>query len=166
MRKHLFTIISFVFAIIFWVIETTMHYIVFNEAEIHFIPNDGNELWMRMAIVLMIINFGIGADFFSKKLAMKEKEIEAMHIYKSMIHATQHILHNLLHQLHFFKMEASNSKDFNQDILKYYDSSINEATDLINRLSSVEKITGKDILASVDPNSINTQSHKDNSVDN
>lgn len=143
-----------------------MHHIVFNEAEIHFIPNDANELWMRMAIVLMIIHFGIGADFFSKKLARKEKEIEAMHIYKSMIHATHHILNNLLHQLQLFKIEASNSKDFNQDILKYYDSSINEATDLINRLSSIEKITGKDIWASVDPNSITTQSHKANSVDN
>ncbi len=143
-----------------------MHYIVFNESEIHFIPNDANELWMRMVIVLMIIHFGIGADFFSKKLTVKEKEVEAMHIYKSMIHATHHILNNLLHQLHLFKMEASNSKDFNQDILKYYDSSISEANDLINRLSSVEKITGEEIWASVDPSTINTQSYKANSVDN
>ncbi len=76
-----------------------------------------------------------------------------------MIHATHHILNNLLNQMQLFKIEASRSKDFNQDILKSYDIIVNQAIDLVNRLSSIENINDKNIWASVDPQNIGVSSN-------
>ncbi|MBQ0711882.1 MAG: hypothetical protein KBT53_02875 [Porticoccus sp.] len=154
MKKIKYSIGAFSLALIFWFIDTAIHYFVYNEPQFEFIPDDFNELWMRAVIVLLIIFFGIYADISTRRLLNKEKQLEAARIYNSMIHASQHILNNLLNQMQLFKMEALKSNDFDKDIIKIYDSSIDEATNLIQRLSQVEDITGENIKASVGPANI------------
>ncbi len=101
----------------------------------------------------------------TKKLLIKEKQLEATHIYNSMLHATHHILNNLLNQMQLFKMEAVDSKDFKQDMISTFDTAIDQASDLIDRLSSLENITGQDIWASVDPNLKGPPYNKTNAAD-
>ncbi|MGB5964367.1 MAG: hypothetical protein WBF77_11295 [Sulfurimonadaceae bacterium] len=161
----MFTIIGLAVALIFWFFDSTVHYYVYGEPDFEIIPEDFNELWMRIVIILLLMSFGIFVDYFSKKLVIKEKELQSARIYNSMIYATHHILNNLLNQMQLVKMEAQKSKDFNQDMIKYYDNAIHEATDLIKKLSSVEQITDENIWASVDPNNIDILSDKTNSDD-
>jgi len=82
-----------------------------------------------------------------------------------MIYASQHILNNLLNQMQLFRMEALRSNDFDRGIIELYDNAIDEATDLIQRLSQVKSITGESIWAAVDPAILDNTSNKTNSSD-
>ena len=64
--------------------------------------------------------------------------------------------------MQYFKIEALKSKDFDQEVLKLYDNAIDEASELIERLSQVENITEENIWASIDPNKIVNSSNKAN----
>ena len=158
----MFSIVAFFIAFVFWFFDASIHYFVYREPQFELIPDDYNELWMRVVIVLLIILFGVFADYFSRKLLITQKQLEASRIYSSMINATHHILNNLLNQMQFFKLEAQKSKDFDQEALTLYDNAINEASELIERLSKVENITEENIWASIDPNKIRDSSNKAN----
>lgn len=138
MTKRIFTIASSVVAIIFWFFESAMHYFVHEEPQFEIIPSASNELWMRIVIVFLIVLFGVFADSFIQKIV--HKQLEVAHTYSSMIYASRHILNNLLNQMQLFKLEALKTKDFDRDIIKLYDNSIKEASDLIDTLSKIEVI--------------------------
>lgn len=154
MHKIKYSIAAFIIAFVFWFLDASIHFFVYSDSQFEFIPGDFNELWMRSVIVLLVILFGIYADSSTRKLLIKEKELEAARIYNSMIHASQHILNNLLNQMQLFKMEALESNDFDKNIIKLYDDAIDEATNLIQRLSKIENITGENIRASVNPENL------------
>jgi len=139
MTKVIYTIASCVMAIIFWILESAMHYYVHEEPQFEIIPSEANELWMRIIIVFLIILFGIFSDSFTSMLM--RKQLEVARTYNSMLHVSQHIINNLLNQMKLFKMEALNNEGFDRDILKLYDNAINEASDLVNTLSKVEDIS-------------------------
>jgi len=151
MKKRLYSIVALVMALLFWFMDALIHYFVYGESQFEIIPSDNNELWMRLVIVLLLLVLGIYADLSSKKLMMKEKQLEAARIYKSMLYASHHIQNNLLNQMQLFKMEALRCDDFDRKIIKLYDDAFNEAADLIQRLSEVEDITEENIWSSVDP---------------
>ena len=165
MKNRMFTIIAFIIAFLIWFLDSTIHYFVYGEPQFEFFPDDVDEFWMRSVIVILIILFGIFADSFSRNMLVKQQQTEAARIYRSMLSATHHILNNMLHQMGLFKMEALNSKDFDQDIIKLYDQVINEASDLVDRLSRVENITEENIWASVDPKNIGNLSNEINPAD-
>jgi uncharacterized membrane protein (DUF106 family) len=159
MKNRKYTIIAVGIAFVFWFLDASIHYYIYDEPNFEFIPDNFNELWMRTVIILLAILFGVYADSSIKKLLIKEKQLEAARVYNSMTCATQHILNNLLNQMQLFKIEALKSNDFDREIIKLYDNSINEATELIQKLSHVENITDENIWASVDPaNSDNSSS--------
>lgn len=160
MKRSIFTITGITVAFVFWFFDSFVHYFIYGEPDFEIMPEDFNELWMRIVIVSLIMLFGVYSDHVSRRLVSKEKSLEATLIYKSMIHATQHILNNLLNQMQIVRLEALKSKDFNQNTIKDYDNAINEAVDLIKKLSSVQHITDKDIWASVDPKNIPALSGK------
>lgn len=162
MTKKYFIAAS-ILAILFWFFESLIHYYAFEESHFIFIPDDLNEIWMRITIVLLIILFGIYADSSTKKLLNKEKQLEAAHIYNSMVYANHHILNNLLNEFQLFKIEALRSNDFDENIITLFDDSINEAKLLIQRLSEVENITEENIWASIKPINVTSSTDKTNS---
>lgn len=151
MKNNIFTCIGFFIGILIWLLESIVHHFIFNDPSFEVIPHDINEIWMRSCIFFLFVSFGVSADLFTRKLVEKEKQLEAVTIYKSMIHAVHHILNNLLNQMQIFKMEAENCKDFNTNIIMYFDLVRDEAEDLVKKLSSVEELTGDNIKASVYP---------------
>ena len=155
MKREMFTITGLIVALVFWFFDSSIHYFIYHEPEFRLIPDDFNELWMRIVIVLLIMLFGVFADYFSRKLIVKEKQLEALHIYNSMIHATHHILNNLLNQMQIIRLEALKSEDFDRELIRDYDNAINEAIGLIKKLSNVQDITDENIWASVDPGKLN-----------
>lgn len=115
------------------------------------LPNELNELWMRTVIVVLISLFGICADYFIKNIVVRDKQLEVARIYNGMINASLHILVNLLNQMQLFKVEAQKSKDFDRDVIKYYDNAIEEASNLIDTLSGLHDITEKTIGTTLSP---------------
>lgn len=164
MKKRKYFIVAFVIALLFWSFDASIHYFVYDEPQFEFIPDDFDELWMRVLIVFLLLLLGIYADFSAKKLLHREKQLEAARIYNSMIYASRHILNNLLNQMQLIKMEALRCHEFDREIIKLYDSAFGEATKLIQKLSEVENITDENIWASVDPNSIPNSSDKPDRV--
>jgi predicted DNA-binding protein YlxM (UPF0122 family) len=157
-KSNLFSVLGVVIAVSFWFFDSSIHYFVYGEEEFEFIPAEFNELWMRVVIVSMVILFGLFADYHLRKLIAKERELQAARIYGSMIRATHHILNNLLNQLQLFRMEAMKSRDFDRDILQYYDKAIDEANDLVKKLSRIDDVTDENIAASVEPGRHGTRS--------
>ena len=141
MKIGAFTVAGFILAIIFWLFESLVHYLIFEESQFEFIPGELNELWMRIIIVLLIFFYGLFVDFFIDRIV--HKQLEVARTYTAMISASRHILNNLVNQMHLFKVEAIKSKDFDRDIIKYYDNSINEASSLIDTLSKIEEVANE-----------------------
>lgn len=146
-----FTIASIIIAAVFWGFDSALHHIIYKETHFEIIPDDFNELWMRLVIVCLIVLFGIYADAVTRKRMLQEKQLAALQTYNSMIYATHHILNNLLNQMQLFRMTALRSTDFDRETIRLYDNAIDEAQDLLGRLSRIENITEENILASVDP---------------
>jgi len=138
MKNKMFTLATLVMALIFWFFDSSIHYYLYKEPQFELIPADFNELWMRAVIVLLIILFGIFADYFTNKIMFKEKQLEVVHVYSSMIHASSDVLNNLLNQMQLFKIEALKSKDFDRDVIKLYDNAIRQASDLVDTFSKIE----------------------------
>lgn len=151
MKKSFFTIITVIIAILFWLFDTSVHYFLYKESVFELIPSDVNELWMRTVICLLIISLGILADRFTKRLVKKERQHEAIQIHKATVASSQHILNNFLQTMILLRDEAKRSQDFNQELVEYFDRSIKEASDLLNRLTNIEKINCENIDAVVHP---------------
>ena len=165
MNKRKYSIAAFLIALLFWFFDASIHYFVYGEPQFEFIPDDFNELWMRVVIVLLLLLLGVYADYSAEKQIIEEKQKEAVRIYKSTIYSSRHILNNLLNQMQIVKMEALKCKDFDREFIKHYDDAFDEAKNLIQRLSEVENITDENIWASVDPKSISISSNKTDSAD-
>ncbi len=160
MKKKMFTIAASLIAFVFWFFDSSVHYFLYGEDNFEFFPSDFNELWMRTVIVILIMLFGIFGDHFTNNIVMRDKQLEVARIYNGMIHASLHILVNLLNQMQLFKLEALKSKDFNREIIKYYDTAIDEASNLVETLSRLQDVTERTIGTTLDPMDLPDLSNK------
>lgn len=165
MKGKRYTIAAVLIATIFWFFDSLVHYFLYGESQFEFIPDDFNELWMRLIIVILLLILGIYADLSARRLIIKEKQLEAARVYKSMVQASRHILNNLLNQTQIIKIEALRCSDFDKEFVKHFDSAFDEAKFLIEKLSEVEDLSGENIWASVDPDNIaRSADNKDSAV--
>lgn len=139
MKKNIFTIAAAVTALVFWFFDAAVHYVVYEEPEFEYVPSDFNELWMRIVIVALLVLFGIFSDYFTRKVVIKQKQLEVARVYGSLIHTSREIMDNLLIQMQLFRIEANKSQDFDRDIIKYYDNAIAQLSELVSTLSKVEQ---------------------------
>ena len=138
-KNRIFTIATVVFALVFWFFDSSVHYFIYDEPEFHFIPEDLNELWMRAVIVTLIVLLSVFADFFTGRIMFKQKQLEVAYLYGSLISASRDILENLVNQMRLFRIEADKSRDFDRNVIHYYDNAIKQASDLVVTLSNVEE---------------------------
>ena len=68
MKKKIFTVAATAIALLFWFFDASVHYFLYKEPQFEFIPDDINELWMRTAIVVLIVLFGILLIFLQTRL--------------------------------------------------------------------------------------------------
>lgn len=149
MNNHRYTFIGIIFATTFWLIDSSLHFLLYEEKTFEFIPSEFNELWMRTAIFVMVIALGTYADYHTKKII--QKELEKSKIFFATIHATHHILHNFLNKMQLFRIAAEKSSDFDKDILLLHDHVIQDTITQIKRLESIADITEQDINDSLFP---------------
>lgn len=151
LKKRIFTVAAVVFALLFWFFDTSIHFFIYNEPHFEVIPSDVNELWMRIVIVLLVLLFGIFADFFIHRIMIKEKQLEVVYVYSAMLHASHHILENLVNQMQLFRLEAEKSGDFDRDVIDLYDNAIKEASDLLATLTNVKSMSELEARTTEEP---------------
>jgi hypothetical protein len=107
--------------------------------------------WKHLVDRLAICNAEIAFENIEKEKRASELEVAEIEIYQASLHAFHHILNNLLNQLLLIRMAAFRSKDFPPKTLTYFDVMTAEASNLLSRLSKVEKVSRENIIASVQP---------------
>ena len=143
------TIIATIDAALLWMAESFVHRLVFAEESFEIIPSNLNELWMRALIVVLMVCFGVFGDAWSRRLVAKEDE--KRQIFIATVSSTQHILNNLLNQIHvvFLKMDDEYRVDAEtRDMLK---RSLKDAQVQVQKLSAVTKLDEEVIRESVAP---------------
>lgn len=75
-RKSFFFKLSILISLSYWFFDSAIHYFWYGELEFEIIPSDFNELWMRSAIFILLLAFGVFADYKTSKIikAYKKKE--------------------------------------------------------------------------------------------
>ena len=154
MKRPSSTILASIVALVFWLFDSSIHHYLYHEPKFELIPHDFNELWIRTVVIILIIMLGVVIDIRTKKIVSSERQHEAIQIHKSMASSSQHILNNFLQTMVLLRDEASNSQDFNQELLKYFDASVHEASDMLDRLINVEEITSENIEAVICPDNL------------
>lgn len=149
MEYNNITVKAIIVSSLYWLLDSTIHVLLFGEDEFEFIPSEMNELWMRSTIVILLILFGLYADKQTKLLLEKEKEKYT--IFKATIKSSQHILNNLMNQMSYLKMVADEKGAFNSEDTETYKCSINEGRELVLKLSAVDELTEENIINSVYP---------------
>ena len=138
MKNRQFIFIAFAVAVTFWLLESLIHYTIFDEPQFELIPGDMNELWMRLVIILLILIYGMYASFSIDKVMHKQLEVARM--YSSITHSGHHIINNLINQMQLFELEAKRCSDFDKDIIVFYDKAIKEASELADTLAKISDI--------------------------
>jgi hypothetical protein len=129
--KYRFTAISISIAIIFWFSDSLVHYLGYGEQVFEVLPSDLNELWMRCVIVVLIVAFGVFADYRS---GFDKKDV-----YQAMLGATKHILRNHLQKMLVFREEAENCTGFDRNVLRLYREMVDETVIQIENLENIQE---------------------------
>ncbi len=143
------TILAIIVAALYWVAESAVHRFVFAEETFELLPSNINELGMRIIIIVLLVSFGIFGDAWSRRLVTKEDE--KRRIFIATVGSTQHILNNLLNQIHvvFLKMDDEYRVDAKtRHMLK---RSLRDAQAQVVRLSAVTELDEEAIRESVAP---------------
>lgn len=135
-NKYFFFKVSILFALSYWMFDSLIHYLVYGEFEFELIPSDSNEIWMRCMIFILLVAFGLFSDYHTNKII--KKDLEKQDVYIAMFGATKHILNNFLQGMKLFREIAKDSKDIDENVLKLYDSTINNAVEQINNLDDIK----------------------------
>lgn len=149
MNKYNYFLKSIVAAVLFWLLDSSIHHLFFGEPEFEFVPTEPNELWMRLVIVGLLILFGLYTDKHTARLIKKEKEKRV--IFNATISSTQHILNNMLNQTQYLKMLAEESNAFDKESVALFDKVMQEGSELVQSLSNVEELTVENIKEAVEP---------------
>jgi hypothetical protein len=127
--------IAILLALSFWFFDSSVHYFVYGEAEFELIPTDFNELWMRCAVVILIVGFGVFADYHVNRV--KNMEAEKYAVYTAMLDASDHILRNFLTKMKLFRIKLEKTGGFDNDALEQQNAMIDAA---VRQLENLKKI--------------------------
>jgi hypothetical protein len=92
-----------------------------------------------------------------KRLELLEHELrqsiskEKESIYVASILGAQHVINNLLNELQLVELEIDNHPQFDKKITSIFHDTLQEANELMQRLSSVKEINAEEITRSVSP---------------
>lgn len=67
-RKPKYLLLGLGLAVAYWLFDSSVHYLVFHDDHLEFIPSGTNELWMRSLVVFLIASFGIYTEFSVRRL--------------------------------------------------------------------------------------------------
>src|SRR5210317_2232621 len=145
LRNRILTISSVMLATGLWFFDASVHYFIYGDPDFEFIPTDFNELWMRTTIVVLIVLFGVFADYFTNHISSRDKMLELTCVYNDLLHVNLDVLNNQIDQMKLFQLEAQRSKDFDPEIIQLYDNAMVEIKELVDSLTRVVDQTDSEI---------------------
>jgi len=148
--RRLYLGLSGLITLLYWAIDSLVHYFVFDEV-LEFIPQDANELWMRSSITVMLLALGYFADHHSFRI--QEKEQEKLKLFQATVGASNHILNNYLQQMLLFKLEASNCRDFDPQLLELFDQIMDDTSAEVRKLEQLVDLNPASVEKAVYPQS-------------
>jgi len=127
-HKNSFLFFSVCLSISFWVLESLLHFHVFDKGRYFvIIPNDPNELWMRIIICLLIIGGGFIADKYI--FTLHKIQSEKLRTLKATMYNVHDIAGNALSQI---SLHCEDDENINQIILV--------AIKKLNEISDVDEV--------------------------
>jgi len=148
MKGYKYTFIISIVAALYWVAEALLHEFIFKDPDSAFFPTNINELWMRSAIVVLMILFGVYIDIQTRKLLAKEEE--KREVFFATVSSTQHILNNLLNQLQIALVNANGTSALDDETRKLLKQALVESKEQVMRLSSVTELDRASIRKSIE----------------
>ena len=137
-KKYFFLKFSIPLAFAYWFLDSIVHYFGYGELEFEILPSDFDELWMRCVIFILLLAFGVFADYHTNKII--EKDAEKHDVYMAMLGVTRHILNNFSNKIVLFRSETEDNKAFNIDILKIYDQVMDDTIAQIKNLEDIKRV--------------------------
>jgi len=137
-KKYFFLRFSIPLALAYWFIDSVVHYLGYGELEFAIIPSDFNELWMRSVIFILLVAFGVFADYHTDKII--KKDAEKHDVYMAMLGVTRHILSNFLNNIVLFRRETEDNKAFHIDVLKTFDQVMDDTIAQIKNLEDIKRV--------------------------
>ena len=145
-------------AVSYWMLDSSIHFILFQEPQFEFIPNESNELWMRCMVVLLIVIAGVLMRLYTQRLLKSEseklqlqiqlnqtlqRELDAEHarfveMYNTMAEVQDNV-NNFLNRMQVFMLEIEEKEALPQ-------SSLNYMQELIQNTSTRLRKTGESRL--------------------
>lgn len=103
-------------------------------------------------IILPVLVFIIFITFYlfkqNKSNSVRKEKIE---IYKAMMSSSHHIINNFLNQIQLLKLTAEELPDFDPEVLKLYEQTVNDTKKQLSDLNNIKEIDAKTIIESVFP---------------
>ena len=136
-KKHFFLKFSILLALAYWFFDSVVHYLGYGELEFEIIPSDFNEFWMRSVIFILLLAFGVFADYHTNKII--KKDAEKHDVYMAMLGVTRHILGNFSKNILSLRSDTEDSKAFDIDILEIYDQVMDDTITQIKNLENIKR---------------------------
>jgi PAS domain S-box-containing protein len=76
--QHPYLKLGALVALVFWLIDSSLHYFAYSEESFEFIPSDIDELWMRILICVILVAFGWYVDYARQT---SERDLRASESY-------------------------------------------------------------------------------------
>ena len=150
MKRVLF--LSFILLLMFMYlnVDVVYHYLMSDVNEVLVSVPAYDELIIRIPITLLVLCLTFSLDYYMQQYSLVRSRSKKA-IYKSMLSASQHIVNNLLNQMTLYQHEAERCESFNKEVLIMYVNSLNEAENLMIKLSNISDINEHAIWDSVKP---------------
>ena len=139
MDKFRYTFVGLLIAVGFWLLDSTIHYLVFEEHVFEIIPSDGNELWMRASIFVLLVGLGYFTDKSIREIADREEEKER--VFRATVTGAQHVLFRVVNNLIQLKAQALDAKIIDEQKAQAFDHEIQQASLQLTRLEKLTDIS-------------------------
>ncbi|OGT32932.1 MAG: hypothetical protein A2W28_01390 [Gammaproteobacteria bacterium RBG_16_51_14] len=149
MHKRNYIPLGIILGLFSWAAESFLHWFSSAGETFEIIPTDLNELWMRVFIFILLVCFGVYADYHTKALVARQEETRK--IFKATTAAFQHILNNFLNEILYFRDEAERVGGFDENTQKLLERAVKKAADRVDSLRNMSDISVENIKVSVNP---------------
>ena len=137
MRFNFFTL-SILVSVLFWFIESLIHFYIFNEPAFEWIPADRNELWMRSLVCALLIVVGYFAE---RHVRIREAvHAEKLRTLKATVNTVQDLVGNSLNSLQLICIELESGGVPDKKTLQQIQKMVNESSDKLKKLSEITEV--------------------------
>jgi predicted RND superfamily exporter protein len=146
--KQVVLIISVIFAVVSWLGESLVNFTILEHGQpFELIPNDTNEVWLRVVIFFLIVAFGLFAQSqLNKKMNVKE---EKMRTLKATVNTIQDRVGNALSGIKLLLVVAEDRKSVDQETYRKATILADEALDDLRKLASLSAINEKKLFKDI-----------------